>query len=180
MGYIIFEQCCRSAQQTQEVLQRLRQRHAVTQEMVSQIHLRRRTAALAMQATFEELCHAFITPFEREDLLLLRQCAENVTCAAEDVLLALHRQRLSALPESATPLLTAATTECEHWKAALQSLHTYPRGRDTVKSLTALELQHVRTATITAQEPYHTALHGLSNICGAAANALRIILLKQA
>ena len=101
MGYIIFEQCCRSAQQTQEPLQRLRQRHAVTEEMVSQIHLRRRTAALAMQATFEELCHAFITPFDREDLLLLRQCAENVTCAAEDVLLALHRHRLAALPESA-------------------------------------------------------------------------------
>ncbi len=179
MGYILFEQCYRSSQQTQDVLQHLRQRRAVTERTVREVHLRRHTAALAMQATFEELRHAFITPFDREDLLLLRQCAESVTRAAEDVLLTLHRYGLTALPESATPLLSAVTAQCEHWEAVLKSLHTYPRTATVLKSLAALEFEHLRADAIVTEEPYHTALHGLSSVCLAAANTLRVILLKQ-
>lgn len=179
MGYILFEQCYRSSQQTQNVLQHLRQRRAVTERTVREVHLRRHTAVVAMQATFEELCHAFITPFDREDLLLLRQCAESVTRAAEDVLLTLHRYRLTALPESATPLLAAVTAECEQWEAVLKSLPAYPRTATVLKSLTALEFEHLRTAVIITEEPSHTALHKVSTVCGTAADALRMILLKQ-
>lgn len=178
MKHPIYEQCENSIKQALDVLEILRQRRAITEPLTRAIRLRRRTADIAMQATFEELRHAFITPIDREDLLRLRQVAEAVVCCAEDAVITLSLRRQPTIPPDDTALLSAVTAECRHLQAAIESFAPYPRSNTILDRLTALERQHRKSEEEIGSETTGEALKKISAACFSAAEAIRYVLLK--
>lgn len=175
MTYSIYEQCERSIEQAVKTLELLRRRQRLSDENRRPIHRRRQTAAIAMQATFSELQDAFITPIDREDLWLLRQLAEAVTRAAEDVVLGLIRSRRQASEDADLPFLTAVITECQLLSLAFASFSAYPRSDALLRRLQALEQRHLQNEELDCTT---NALIEVSNACFAAASGIRYVALR--
>ena len=178
MGFKLYTTCVRTVEQARDTLQLLRERRAITATVVSDIRRRRRTADIALQATFEELRHAFITSLDREELLRLRQMTERLVCGAEDIVLALYRRGQSALLPDDTVLLAAVTEECRLLQTCLEALDSYPRRDTAVKQLCAAEKQHRAAEELDSGDVAYAALHAFSRTCFDTAQQLRIILLK--
>lgn len=173
MSYTPYDQCARSVYRALEILGCLRRRERVTADKLGDIHRRRRTADIALQATFEDLRRAFLTPIEREDVLRLRQVCERVAATAEDVVLTLHEAGEHALCADDTALLSAVTTECEALHEALIALPAYPRSDGILRHLTAAERRHGATAELGGRP----ALLRVSDACRRVTETLRRILL---
>ena len=172
MSYTPYGQCARSVYRALELLGALRRRERITADTIGDIRRRRRTADIALQATFDDLRRAFLTPIDREDILLLRQVTEHVAVAAEDVVLSLYRHGEHALSADDTALLAAVTAECEALHEALVLLPAYPRGA-LLRHLTAAERRHLACAELDGAP----SLIALSATCRTATEALRRILL---
>lgn len=179
MSYEPFERCADSLKQATEILTELRQRHAVSAARTEAVHRRRRTADIALQMCFDELQRAFITPIDREDILLLRQTAEQTVCAAEDILLTLYRCGQPALSPDDTALLTAVSTEARLLKEAFAVFPLYPRQRTVLSRLADLEKQHRLCETLGGSPFAEMSLHRLSDTCFTASQILRRVLLKM-
>lgn len=178
MNYPIYTQCENSLRQAQEILDSLRQRRAITETTIRDIHRRRHTADIAMQATFEELRHAFITPIDREDIWRLRQITEAVVHSTEDAVLTFFRHRQSVMHPNDNALLCAVNTACRLLQAAMESFPSYPRSNAVLGHLTALEKQHRQCEELTGSEIGDAPLKNISAACFSAAEILRYILLK--
>lgn len=96
--------CLHEAAQTLEAVSRGEVSSPVT------VRARRVAADIAADAACAALGRAFITPLDREDLWLLRQCAEAVLCAAEEVGLCAYHG--GVLPDCCVPLLQATAHGC--------------------------------------------------------------------
>ena len=178
MGYTVYESASRSLRDALDILQSLRTRRAITATTAEDIRLSRRARTLSAQTAFLELQQAFITPIDREDLLELRQLADAVHRAAEDVVLALYAHGLSAPSPDDTAALSAAVQECTLLYEAVESLQTYPRSDTVVQKLTAAEQQHWQRQDLD-RSPTRRALVHFGNTCFTAAERLRRILLKM-
>lgn len=180
MSYELYDQSARSAQRALEVLTLLRRRQAITAATIKAIHRRRRTADIALQSSFDELRRVFITPTDREDILLLRQAAEHVADAAEDIPLYVYRQGCQALLPDDTALLAAVTAECQALYEALTALPAYPRDETVLKHLASAERLHRVSGEISSSSLAYDTLMHLSGVCRSATDTLRYILLKMA
>ncbi len=178
MKHPIYEQCENSIREALRALEQLRQRQAITDETVRTIRLRRRTADIAMQATFEELRHAFITPIDREDLLRLRQVTEKVAYYTEEAVLALFRQRQPTVHPNDTALLSAINEECRLLQVVVSSFPDYPRSDAILGHLTALERKHRQSEEQNGSDLNENSLKNISAACFSAAETVRYILLK--
>lgn len=174
MSYTPYGQCARSVYRALEILGSLRRRECITDEKIGDIHRRRRTADIALNATFDDLRRAFLTPIDREDVLWLRQVSERVAAAAEDVVLDLYRRGERALSVNDTALLSAVISECELLHEAFVALPAYPRSDHILRHLTAAERRHLAVAELDGK----TSLLRLSDSCRIATETLRCILLK--
>lgn len=172
MSYTPYDQCARSIGRALEILGLLKRRERLTEDTVGDIRRRRRTAAIALQATFDDLRRAFLTPIDREDVLLLRQVTDAVAHAAEEVVLSLYRRGEHALSAGDTALLAAVTAECEALNEAFLALPAYPRG-DLLRHLTAAERRHLACAELDGTP----SLTALSESCRETAAVLRRVLL---
>ncbi len=168
-----------SLKQATEILTELRRRHAVSAERTEAVYRRRHTADIALQACFDKLQHAFVTPIDREDILLLRQTAEHTVCAAEDIQLTLYRNGQTALSSDDTALLTAVSTETRLLKDAFTVFPLYPRQKTVLSRLAALEKQHRLSETLGGSSFAELSLRRLSNTCFTTAQILRRVLLKM-
>ena len=173
MSYTPYDQCARSVYRALEILGGLRRRERVAADKPGDIHRRRRTADIALQATFDDLRRAFLTPIDREDVLYLRQVCERVATTAEDVVLALYQAGEHALCADDTALLSAVTAECEALHEALIALPAYPRNDGILRHLTAAERRHLAVVELGGT----ASLLRLSDACRMATEALRRILL---
>ncbi len=178
MKYPIYEQCERSISNAIGVLESLHQRQAVNTAAVQAIHTRRHTADIALQGTFEELRHAFVTPIDRENLLRLRQVTEAVTRRAEDIVLELYYQRKPTASPNDNAFLCALKTECTLLMAVVEAFPTYPRSEDVLKRLAQSEQQHRRNAQLDGSDLLRPLLKNVSTACAQAVDTIRYILLK--
>ncbi|MBP3435889.1 MAG: DUF47 family protein [Clostridia bacterium] len=178
MKYPIYEQCENSIKQALDALERLKQRQAISEATVRAIRLRRRTADIAMQATFEELQHAFITPIDREELLRLRQITEAVLCRVEDTVLMLFRRHQPTLHPNDNSLLAAVNDECRLLQETIESFSTHPRSDAVFGRLVALERQHRKSEEQDGSEQNGASLKKISAACATATEVIRYILLK--
>lgn len=172
MSYTPYDQCARSIGRALEILGLLKRRERLTEDTVGDIRRRRRTATIALQATFDDLRRAFLTPIDREDVLHLRQVTDAVAHAAEETVLSLYRRGEHALSAGDTALLTAVTAECEALHEAFLALPAYPRG-DLLRHLTAAERRHSASAELGGTP----SLTALSVACRETAAVLRRVLL---
>ena len=177
MSYSLYTQCEDCITQALAVLTALRERRTITAATVQELFRRRRTADIALQAAFEELRHAFITPAPREALWELRCAAACVTDRAEAVQLALYHCGRSALYADDTALLSAVKEECCRLLEAFAALPQYPKSEAVIKALTALEKQHRTAEQTTASAVAENALRHLSEACAEAARRLQYVLL---
>ena len=177
MTYPLYTRCVSNVSQALEMLNTLRERRAVTHDTITCICSRRRAADIALQAEFDELRHAFITPAPREALWQLLRASAAVVDSTEDVSLSLYRDGFSALGANDTALLAAVKDECEKLKTALESLPHYPKSESVITALCALEKAHRTTESHTASPAAQNALHGISAAVFATAACLRQLLL---
>ncbi len=159
-------------------LQALRNHESITASYIESIHRRRHAADIALQAKFDELRRAFITPIDREDLWLLRQCVDQIAETAEDIPLALYRRGLPCLSPNDTALLSAVTNECTALHTALLSLDGYPRNDNIIKHLAAADKAHRQTQK-TNGAAAEEAFYRLSAACAAAVHTTRYVVLKM-
>lgn len=179
MSYELYDQSARSVQRALDVLALLRQRQAITAATVEEIRRRRRTADIALQGSFDELRRAFITPTDREDILLLRQTTERIANAAEDIPLSVYRQGRQALLPDDTALLAAVTAECQALYEAVAALPAYPRDETVLKHLVSAERLHrISEENSSSSLAYDTLMH-LSAVCRRTTDILRYTLLKM-
>ncbi len=108
------------------------------------VQARRTAADIAGDTAYALLCHAFITPIDREDLWLLRESAERVWCAAEDTAMLLyHCGRL--LPAACEPVIQAVAACCT---AAGLVIEVFPDPDSTAQQMRVLR-EAQRTCHIT-------------------------------
>lgn len=178
MNHALYRHNIESMQQALQVLAFLQHRETVTEAAVSQLRLRRRTADMAQSTYFEELQDAFITPIDREELFRLRQLADQLLCAAEDILVTLRHHRLAALPTDDTALLAGVYEEYRLLSEVFAALPAYPHSTTVLRHLAAAEKQHRQTEELTGSAAWHDRLHNLSSTCRNATDAIRYLLLK--
>ncbi len=179
MSHPIFKQCERSISAALETLRFLQKRCVITAKTIEDIRLHRQTADIALQGTFEELRHAFITPIDREEMWHMRQITECVAHCAEEACVALWQEGCSAPSPNDTALLAAVFKECSHLRDAVAAFPYYPRTEQVLVHLKEAERQHRLCEGIGGREPLQSALKKLSAACFDAAESLRYILLKS-
>ena len=168
----------RSIERALTVLQTLRKREAITASYIDAIHRRRHTADIALQAEFDELRRAFITPIDREALWFLRQHTDQIAKIAEDIPLALYRRRLPCLSPDDTALLSAVINECTALHTALSALDDYPKHYTVIKHLSAADAAHRQTLK-TNGTVIEEAFYRLSDACAATVCVARCVVLKM-
>ena len=118
------------------------------------VHARRLAADIAADAACAALGRAFITPLDREDLWLLRQRAEGVLCAAEEVALCVYHG--GVLPDCCVPLLTAVAAGCRQLEKAWERFPEADGAAPVLRTLREAEmvrhtLRHERFADMTVR-----------------------------
>ena len=174
----VYSQCQSSLLRAKAGLDVLHHRKAITEDTVRAIRAKRRTSDVAMQAVFEELRHAFITPIDREDLLRLRQTIEAVVFCIDEVLIALFYQGRPTLHPNDTALLSAVTAEFTALQAVVDFFPDYPRCDAVLGHLKTLEKQHRQCEEERGSNFGEPALKKISAACFSAAETIRCILLK--
>ncbi len=110
------------------------------------VRARRTAADIAGDAAYASLCHAFITPIDREDLWLLREAAEDVWCAAEEASILLYHCGRQ-LPVACEPVIRATAACCT---ATGQVAEIFPNPDSTVQQMRVLR---------EAQRACHITIH---------------------
>ncbi|MBR2405938.1 MAG: hypothetical protein IKB04_02690 [Clostridia bacterium] len=174
-----YDRCANSVSEALSVLDFLRHREAITAATVEALHRRRHTADIALKAAFEELRRAFITPADREDLWLLWQTAEQITEAAEEIVLSLIRKQHSCLTPNDTAQLAAVTAECRALHEAFAALPDYPHSDRVLQHVDTAERLHRQTEKITGHPLTDAALRHVSATCATATRTIRYALLKM-
>ncbi|MGL4736920.1 MAG: DUF47 domain-containing protein [Cellulosilyticaceae bacterium] len=83
----------------------------------------------------KELARAFITPIEREDIILLAQEIDDVTDAIEDVLLHLYMFNIQTIRPEALRFTGIIEKCCEALKVALEALPNFKKPELLSKSI---------------------------------------------
>lgn len=179
MNHAFYRYSIECMQQALQVLEFLRQRETATEAVAMRIRLRRRTADIALSAYFEELQNAFITPIDREELFRLRQLADWLLSAAEDLILVLRHNRLAALPTDDADLLSGVYEEYRLLNEVFAAIPAYPHSTVVLRHLTAAEKQHRQTEELVGSLAWHERLHALSTRCHVATDTVRYLLLKS-
>jgi predicted phosphate transport protein (TIGR00153 family) len=82
-----------------------------------------------------ELARAFITPIEREDIMLLSQELDDVTDAIEDVLIRLYMFNVQSIHEEALAFSKVIVKCCEEMKVTMTEFHNFKKSKTILNSI---------------------------------------------
>ena len=109
------------------------------------------------------LAKAFITPIEREDIILLSQNIDEVTDKIEDVLLRLYCNNIQSILPDALPLVSVVIRCCEELRTLLSDFADFKRSKhlhDHIVNINTLEeeadelfVSSMRTLHTTSSDP---------------------------
>lgn len=94
-------------------------------EKIKEIHLVEHTADIAKHDMMRELARAFITPIEREDIILLSQEIDNVTDCIEDVLMRIYMFNILSIREEALEFTDLIVKCCQALEDAMKEFHNF-------------------------------------------------------
>lgn len=105
------------------------------QATMKDMHAVEHAADLAKHDMNRELARAFITPIEREDILLLAQELDDVTDSIEDVLIRLYMFNVLSVREEALAFSSVIGKCCAGMKEMMTELHNFRKSGSINESI---------------------------------------------
>ncbi len=130
------------------------------QERMKEIHVVEHAADIAKHDLNRALARAFITPIEREDILLLSQAMDDVTDAIEDVLIRLYIFNVLSIREDALSFSDVIKKCCAGMKETMQEFRNFRKSRsinESIVEINRLEEEGDSLYTKTVRKLYLTS-----------------------
>ncbi|MEG1548257.1 MAG: DUF47 family protein [Clostridia bacterium] len=96
---------------------------------IEELHRIEHAADMSKHEVMKKLVREFITPIEREDIMLILQRIDDVTDALEDVLRRMYMYNLTSVPKDAVTFAAIIRECCEATKCLLQEFHDFKRSK---------------------------------------------------
>ena len=123
---------------------------------VQALHTIEHNADIHFHTIYEHLNKEFITPIEREDILMLAQAIDNVSDSIEDVGYALYYLNIKELKSEFLPFTELIEKSCAALKVAIEEFKKFKKSK--VLSEKILEVNHVEEE---GDRMYYRLLHEL-------------------
>ncbi len=119
--------CCKAARSLNEVLSGFDPE--TVQEKIEAIHHIEHSADLVKHDMISKLVKEFITPIEREDILMLAHQIDNVTDAIEDVLLRVYMYNIRSILPEALEFSETIVQCCDELKKMMQEFSNFRKSK---------------------------------------------------
>ena len=126
------------------------------EQEVHQMHAIEHSADIHFHTIYEHLNKEFITPIEREDILMLAQAIDNVSDTIEDVGYALYYLNIKTLKPNFSEFVALIVKSCASLKIAMEEFKKFKKSK--VLSEKILEVNHVEED---GDKLYYSLLHDL-------------------
>ena len=189
------EHSCKAAEMLQDILEHFDPDSLP--DRMKDIHTIEHTADIVKHDTLRELARAFITPIEREDILLLIQEIDNVTDAVEDVVIRLYMFHVLSIREDALAFAKVILQCCVALRELLTDFRNFRKStslNDAITEINRLEeegdglyMQAVRRIYKTCQDPIQIGvwkeifdrMEKCCDTCEHVANAVEGVVMKN-
>ena len=118
---------CRAAHLLKDVMEQFDQDSLPAR--LEEIHQIEHEADMKKHELLNVLTKAFITPLEREDIMLLSQNLDDMTDTIEDVLLKIYCNRVSAMEDRALELTDVVIRCCEEVRSLMLEFPSFKKSR---------------------------------------------------
>ena len=105
------------------------------EQRMEEMHEIEHSADLAKHQMMEQLAREFITPIEREDIMLMADFIDNVTDAIEDVLMRLYMFNITVIRKDALEVASIIAQCCEELKKALEEFGNFRKSKTLHKHI---------------------------------------------
>ena len=99
-------------------------------ETMKLLHAVEHNADVKKHEMIKKLTAEFITPIEREDIILLSQEIDDVTDSIEDVLLKIYMFNITEIREEALEFCKIITNCCKAIKMVMENFHNFKKSAD--------------------------------------------------
>ncbi len=121
------EYCCEASRCLNDVLTHFDLE--TVPEKVKEMHHIEHTADLVKHDMISKLIKEFITPIEREDIMMLAHQIDNVTDAIEDVMLRIYMYNIRSILPEALEFSETIMQCCEELKLTMQEFSNFRRSK---------------------------------------------------
>ena len=131
---------------------------AVIREKLDDMHKVEHAADEKKHEVLDALVKAFITPIEREDIILLSQNIDEVTDKIEDVMLRLYYNNIQSIRPDSLELVSIVVKSCDMVKLMLKEFASFRHSkslRDHIIAINTLEEQ-ADQVFVTSMRELHT------------------------
>ena len=141
---------------------------AALQDQLASLHQVEHRADLVKHEMMEKLLHEFITPIEREDIILLSQNIDEVTDKIEDVMLRLYYNNIQSIRPDSLELVSIVVKSCDMVKLMLKEFASFRHSkslRDHIIAINTLEEQADQVFVTSMRELHTTCTDPVEIIC---------------
>lgn len=117
--------CCQAAEYLHGSLEKFAPE--LLQEQIKEMHAIEHRADIAKHDMMRKLVKEFITPIERDDIIELSVCIDDVTDAVEDVLLKMYMYNIRSLQPEAIEFSSIIEQCCKALQKALLEFHNFKK-----------------------------------------------------
>lgn len=96
-------------------------------EKLKELHAIEHAGDSAKHEMMKQLACEFIAPIEREDIITLAQCIDDITDAIEDVLILIHMFNVKAIKPEVLEFTALIDQCCQALRSALEEFHNYKK-----------------------------------------------------
>ncbi|HIY07989.1 MAG TPA: DUF47 family protein [Firmicutes bacterium] len=153
------DHACQAAQLLHKAMQEFQPQRI--EEMLDDMHAVEHTADGKKHELLNALAKAFITPIEREDILLMSQNIDDVTDQIEDVLLRMYCNNVQSIRPEALALSSVLIRCCEEAKAMVEDFADFKRRAKELHS----HIIQINTLEEEADQLFINSLRNLHTTC---------------
>ncbi|HAQ39679.1 MAG TPA: DUF47 domain-containing protein [Clostridiales bacterium] len=195
-GFVrLSEYCCDAAKMLDEIL--INFSADLLEEKMKEMHEIEHSADIEAHDIIRRLAKEFITPIEREDIVVLVHEIDDITDTIEDVLLHMYMYNVKEIRNDALRFSKLILKSCEELKVAFEEFKNFRKSKnihDKIVLINKLEedgdhlyTEAVRKLHMTSTNPieimtWTTAFHRLEKCCDAceeAANIIESVIMKN-
>ncbi|MCL2632582.1 MAG: DUF47 family protein [Coriobacteriia bacterium] len=126
-------------------------------DWIAQMHTLENAADSQIHTIYTHLATEFITPIDREDILLTAQRLDDIVDSIEDILIQMHMYDVTALPEPAIKLVKLIMDATLALKRALEQFKSFKKSSNQVRSA----IVEVNDVEEKADRLYFRTMHSL-------------------
>ncbi len=133
---------------------------AILREKLDEIHEVEHAADEKKHELLDALVKAFITPLEREDIMLLSQCIDEMTDKIEDVLIRIYYNNVQHINPNALKLAKVVIRCCESVKDMMVEFADFKHSKTLHNHII-----HINTMEEEADQLFISSMHELHTAC---------------